>query len=96
MRLHSSSALHPSSRFRTLVAHNASFDRSVLTKTMLHYGLVCADLNLNGWECTLKLYRAKGFHPCKLSDCCGRLGIELNHHEALSDALACARLYLMR
>jgi DNA polymerase-3 subunit epsilon len=85
MRLHSSSALHPSSRFRTLVAHNASFDRSVLTKTMLHYGLVCADLNLNGWECTLKL-----------SDCCGRLGIELNHHEALSDALACARLYLMR
>jgi DNA polymerase-3 subunit epsilon len=81
---------------RTLVAHNASFDRSVLGKTMEHYGLDGSELNLTGWECTLRIYRSKGFHPCKLSDCCGRLGIELNHHEALSDALACARLYLMR
>jgi len=82
---------------RTVVAHNESFDRSVLRKTMAHYKLDYEELALSDrWECTVRIYRAKGFDPCKLSDCCQRLGIELNHHEALSDALACARLYLMR
>ena len=79
---------------RKLVAHNASFDRSVLTKTMEHYGLEYKVLKVPRWECTLKIYRAKGFSPCKLSDCCRRLDIELNHHEALSDAVACAHLYI--
>ncbi len=82
---------------RTVVAHNESFDRSVLKNTMGHYGLDYGELSLtNRWECTVKLYRAKGFHPCDLGTCCQRLNIPLNHHEALSDALACARLYLMR
>jgi len=82
---------------RTLVAHNESFDRSVLKNTMGHYGLDYGELSLTDrWECTMRIYRTKGFHPCKLSDCCDQLGIELNHHEALSDALACARLYLLR
>jgi DNA polymerase-3 subunit epsilon len=44
----------------------------------------------------MRIYRTKGFHPCKLSACCQRLSIDLNHHEALSDALACAKLYLMQ
>jgi len=79
---------------RVLVAHNASFDKSVLAKTMEHYDLNYDRLGVPRWECTLKLYRAKGFHPCRLSDCCRHLEIELNHHEALSDALACAHLYL--
>jgi DNA polymerase-3 subunit epsilon len=79
-----------------LVAHNESFDRSVLRNTMNYYGLDYEELALSDrWECTVRIYRAKGFHPCKLSDCCRRLDIELNHHEALSDAVACARLYLM-
>lgn len=82
---------------KTVVAHNESFDRSVLKNTMAYYELDYADLALPArWECTVKIYRAKGFHPCKLSDCCRHLGIQLNHHEALSDALACAKLYLMR
>jgi DNA polymerase-3 subunit epsilon len=82
---------------RTVVAHNESFDRSVLKNTMSHYGLDYGDLGLpDRWECTVRIYRAKGFQPCKLSDCCRRLKIELNHHEALSDALACAQLYLLR
>ena len=82
---------------RTVVAHNEAFDRSVLKNTMLHYGLDYGELSLTDrWECTMRIYRTKGFRPCKLSDCCGRLGIELNHHEALSDALACAKLYLNR
>lgn len=82
---------------RTLVAHNESFDRSVLANTMGHYDLDYYDLGLaNRWECTCRIYRAKGFRPCKLSDCCRRMNIPLNHHEALSDALACAQLYLLR
>jgi len=82
---------------RTVVAHNEVFDRSVLKNTMSHYGLEYGELNLTDrWECTMRIYQAKGFQPYKLCDCCDRLGIELNHHEALSDALACAKLYLMR
>ena len=79
---------------RVLVAHNASFDRGVLYGTMKHYGLDYDTLGVPEWECTLKIYRAKGFKPCRLSDCCRRLNIELNHHEALSDALGCAHLFL--
>lgn len=79
---------------RKLVAHNASFDRSVLSKTMEHYRLDYNSLKIPQWECTLKIYRTLGFQPCKLSDCCRRLDIELNHHEALSDAVACAHLFL--
>ena len=77
-----------------LVAHNASFDKSVLSKTMAHFGLDYDGLCVPQWECTLKIYRAKGFRPCKLSDCCTQLNIELNHHEALSDAIGCAHLYI--
>ncbi len=41
-----------------------------------------------------EIYRTKGFKPCALNVLCGQFGIELNHHEALSDARACAQLYL--
>ena len=39
-------------------------------------------------QCTYKLYKKK------LNVLCDECGIELNHHNALSDALACAELYL--
>jgi DNA polymerase-3 subunit epsilon len=79
---------------KAVVAHNESFDRSVLIKTMQDYGLNYADLALpNRWECTLSIYRSKGFDPAGLEACCERLGIDLNHHEAISDARACAELY---
>jgi DNA polymerase-3 subunit epsilon len=80
---------------QTLVAHNASFDRSVLQKTMLAFGLDYDGLNLS-WECTLKIYKGKGYSPARLDVCCQRHGIQLNHHDALSDAKACAQLYLIR
>lgn len=80
---------------RTLVAHNEVFDRSVLKRTMEHYQLDYTELELaDRWECTMKIYKAKGFVPYKLNACCERLGIPLKHHEALSDAIGCARLYL--
>lgn len=80
---------------KTIVAHNESFDRNVLKHSMKYYGLEYADLDIaDRWECTLRIYRQKGFRPAGLRACCDRLGIELNHHQALSDAMACAKLYL--
>ncbi len=82
---------------RTLVAHNEVFDRSVLRRTMEHYALDYAELNLaERWECTMRIYKSKGFVPYKLNACCEQLGIPLQHHEALSDAIGCAHLYLRR
>lgn len=82
---------------RTMVAHNESFDRSVLQRTMEHYALDYAELQLaKRWECTMRIYQAKGFVPYKLNACCEKLGITLQHHEALSDAIGCAHLYLRR
>ncbi|MBI9020201.1 MAG: 3'-5' exonuclease [Verrucomicrobia bacterium] len=82
---------------RKIVAHNESFDRSVLRRTMEHYELDYAELRLaERWECTMRIYKAKGFVPHKLNACCERLGIMLTHHEALSDAIGCAHLYLRR
>ncbi len=80
-----------------VVAHNESFDRNVLQKSMQEIGANYTDLGLpDCWECTLQIYRKKGFKPANLKACACKMGIELNHHEALSDARACAKLYLMR
>ena len=91
--------LYPEIRARlqdsTLVAHNEVFDRSVLRRTMEHYSLDYGELGLaERWECTMRIYKAKGFVPYKLNACCARLGIPLQHHEVLSDAIGCAHLYL--
>jgi len=76
---------------KTVVAHNESFDRNVLKKTMADYGINYSELNIGErWECTYKI------HGQKLNLCCQEFGIELNHHEALSDARACALLYLKK
>ena len=80
---------------KTIVAHNESFDRSVLKKSMDLYGINAPDLNLHEkWQCSMKLYRAKGFKPANLAACCSVMDIELQHHQALSDARACGWLYL--
>jgi len=81
---------------KTVVAHNESFDRSVLQKSMFDNGLDYSELNIpHAWECTMKLCRSNSKYPSgALNDCCAIEGIRLNHHEALSDARACATLYL--
>jgi DNA polymerase III subunit epsilon len=82
---------------KIIVAHNEIFDRQVLLKSMLANQLDYKRLNIaHQWECTLKIYRNKGLKPAKLSDCCRAMNIALNHHEALSDARACAKLYLLQ
>jgi len=87
--------IYPLINNRIMVAHNELFDRGVLRKTMNYYNLPYDHLGLmDKWECTFKIYQGKGFKPARLNACCEVLGIELNHHEALSDARACAQLYL--
>ena len=82
---------------RKLVAHNERFDRNVLQKTMKYYGLYYDELEVaDMWECTCKIYRAKGYKPANLKYCANQNNIQLNHHEALSDARACAKLYLLK
>ena len=41
-----------------------------------------------------KLSRSLGYSPKQTGDCRSRFNIDLKHHEALSDARACAKLYL--
>lgn len=75
-------------------AHNASFDRGVLGACCERYGFSPPDLP---WECSVKLARSTwGISPANLANVSRVLGIELNHHEALSDALACARIFLAK
>ena len=82
---------------KTIVAHNEQFDRNVLAKTMKYYGLYYDELEIaDRWECTCKIYRAKGYKPANLKYCSERNNIQLNHHDALSDARACAKLYLLQ
>jgi DNA polymerase-3 subunit epsilon len=83
---------------KTVVAHNESFDRIVLQKSMFDNGLDYSELNLSQrWECTMKICKANDLYPSgKLNECCAVHNIELNHHHALSDARACAKLYLRK
>ena len=94
--------VYPEIRARLLgqmvVAHNEHFDREVLAACMERSGLDCGELGglIVPWECTCRIYREKGFDPVNLHACCERLAIPLNHHDALSDAFACAELYRRR
>ena len=82
---------------RKIVAHNEAFDRRVLKSTMKYYGLYYDELEIaDMWECTCKIYRKKGYKPANLKHCADLNNIELVHHEALSDAQASAKLYLLR
>jgi DNA polymerase-3 subunit epsilon len=73
-----------------LVAHNAPFDRRVLVACCQAAGLPVPDLQ---FLCTVQLARRRwGLRPNDLPSVCRRLGIGLMHHDAGSDAEACARI----
>jgi DNA polymerase-3 subunit epsilon len=75
---------------RFIAAHNSRFDEAVLRACCSRAGLPPPGIP---FLCTVALARkAWGIRPTKLPDVCGRLGIELDHHQALSDAEACARI----
>jgi DNA polymerase III subunit epsilon len=75
-----------------LAAHNASFDRRVL-------GACCSAAGLGvpamSFVCTMRLARRTwGERWNSLAAVCRRLGIALKHHDAGSDAEACARIVI--
>jgi DNA polymerase III subunit epsilon len=76
-----------------LAAHYAPFDRAVLYACMHAAGIEPPE---TPFECTVVLARQTwGIYPTKLNLVCRRLGIELdNHHDALCDAMACARIVI--
>ena len=75
-----------------LVGHNAQFDMSVLSKCLRAYGI--------SWRpsakylCTCKIARKLKLPTCnnKLNTLCDYFAIELDHHNAMSDARAAAKL----
>jgi DNA polymerase III epsilon subunit family exonuclease len=77
------------------VAHNAGFDRGVVSKEFLGLGHKLPELES---ICTLRLARSLRLHPPKranLGACCAYMGIENEHaHAALADTRATAELLL--
>jgi DNA polymerase-3 subunit epsilon len=70
-----------------VVCHNADFDLLKLKKTLEYY---CIDLPDLTYTCTMSVFGGTG-----LEECCRDQKIEFsNHHDALADAEACAKLYL--
>ncbi len=76
-----------------LVAHNAPFDRGVLASCLRYYGI---EVESPRFECTVvasrRAWPALANH--RLDTVSRYLGLELDHHQALSDAIACARIYI--
>ncbi len=74
-----------------LVCHNATFDTSVLCKTLNHYQLPLPHCK---YICTVKIAQKvwPDLDNHKLDTVSAALQIPLNHHEACSDALASGRI----
>jgi DNA polymerase-3 subunit epsilon len=73
-------------------AHNASFDRGVLSSCCDSFGVPGVRRR---FVCTVDLARAVwNIYPTKLPDVCRRLRIPVRHHQADSDAEACARIVM--
>jgi len=83
------------SRATFLAAHNAPFDRGVLTACCAVAGVAPPALE---YHCTVQLarraWRGRGLLRANLPAVCEHLGIELNHHDPASDAEACARIVI--
>lgn len=71
-----------------IVAHNASFDISILRSALDFYNISYP--NILGYACTCDI-----FHRLRLNEACSLYDIELNnHHDASCDSTACAMLYI--
>ena len=76
----------------SLAAHNAGFDRSVLNACCRAAGVEPPDIP---FQCTMRIARRVwGIYPTKLPNVCAHLGLPLRHHDAGSDAEACARIMI--
>ncbi len=73
------------------MAHNASFDCSVLRQSLTQYGLLFPTLS---YLCSVKV--AKRTWPelpsHRLDSVAAHIGFKFKHHNALEDALACGHI----
>jgi DNA polymerase III subunit epsilon len=73
-----------------LVAHYASFDRRVLAACCVQSG---RKIPAHPFICTVKVAKSHWkFKPANLTSVCANLKISLRHHDAASDAMACASI----
>lgn len=70
---------------QVVVAHSANFDVNCLRSSLAYYDIVQPEFEV---RCTRVIYRRGLAYLSK------KYKIPLNHHDALSDAHACAQLYL--
>ncbi|MBN1365770.1 MAG: 3'-5' exonuclease [Syntrophaceae bacterium] len=74
------------------VAHNAVFDKNVLHACCERNRITKPEVD---FQCTMKLSRKVfGFYPTNLPAVCRNFNIDLWHHKALSDTLACAKIMI--
>jgi len=74
------------------VAHNAGFDSNVLRACCDRHKIIMPEVDF--W-CTMKLSRKVfGLYPTNLPAVCRNFNIDLQHHDALSDTLACAKIMI--
>jgi len=85
--------IEPYLRDAVLLAHNASFDMGVLRASLGRYGLNTPEAE---YHCTVSMARKvwPRLANHQLPTVCRHCGIELSHHDAASDAGACARIAL--
>jgi DNA polymerase-3 subunit epsilon len=78
---------------KLVIAHNASFDTNVIVRSCFRYGIDIPDANT---ACTVALARKAwpGLPAYRLNVVAEYLGIDLIHHDAESDAHACAQIAL--
>ena len=77
--------IEPFIKNQTVVAHNGlSFDFPVMEKTLEYYGLKAPYYEK---YCTYRIFKDN------LASLCSSYSIPLSHHDALSDARACAKLF---
>lgn len=75
-----------------IAAHHAEFERAVLVACCARARLPLPSLP---FECTVALARQRwNIYPTRLPNVCRRLGVKLHHHDALSDAEACAQVVM--
>lgn len=80
-------AIEPFIKNQLVVAHNGlTFDFPVLRKTLEYYGMQAPEYTKHD---TYRIFKQNLKSLCQLHK------IPLNHHDALSDAKACAALYMM-
>lgn len=74
-----------------VIAHNASFDISVLRNTLELYNLEMPSFQ---YICTMKLSRNfySNLDNARLNTVNNFLGYEFEHHDALADAIACGNI----